>query len=224
MGCLWSASGTGLSVTVSSSTSWTTPAVRSSRFCFTPYVFWLAGLFVFLKYLFKDARKYANAPGLFGGRGEMAMAVPCCPLRSSAACGSESRLIGSLCSVSVVISNGLQPSLEGLGPRPSLSTVGRKPGHDSPWTLLRAPTQSGGPQATTSLSTVGCKPGHDTSRNNTVPASTGKTSTETSVRRSVSFNPQGWETVFGRYPREVSRSTAVDAGDTHWAHGSTQWY
>ena len=44
------------------------------------------------------------------------MAVPCCPLRGSAACGSESRLIGSLCSVSVVISNGLQPSLEGLGP------------------------------------------------------------------------------------------------------------
>ena len=75
---------------------------------------------------------YANAPGLFGGRGEMAMAVPCCPLRASTACGSESRLLGSLCSVSVVISNGLQPSLEGLGPRPSLSTVGRKPGHDSP--------------------------------------------------------------------------------------------
>ena len=59
---------------------------------------------------------YANAPGLFGGRGEMAMAVPCCPLHGNAACGSESRLMGSLCSVSVVISNGLQPSLEGLGP------------------------------------------------------------------------------------------------------------
>ena len=58
---------------------------------------------------------YANAPGLFGGRGEMAMAVPCC-LRGNTACGSESRLIGSLCSVSVVISNGLQPSLEGVGP------------------------------------------------------------------------------------------------------------
>ena len=27
-----------------------------------------------------------------------------------------------------------------------------------------------------------------------------KMSTETSVRRSVTFNPQGWETVFGRYP------------------------
>ena len=96
---------------------------------------------------------YANAPGLFGGRGEMAMAVPCCPLRGSAACGSESRLIGSLCSVSVVISNGLQPSLEGLGPRPSLSTVGRKPGHDTSRTNSPA-----------SRSTVGCKPGHDTCR------------------------------------------------------------
>ena len=49
-------------------------------------------------------------------------------------------------------------------------------------------------------------------------------STETSVRRSVIFNPQGWETVFGRYPREVFRSSAVDAGDTYWAYGSTQWY
>ena len=167
---------------------------------------------------------YANAPGLFGGRGEMAMAVPCCPLRGSAACGSESCLMGSLCSVSVVISNGLQPSLEALGQPASGSTVGCKPGHDSPWTLLRAPTQSGGPQATTRLSTVGCEPGHDTSRTNSVPASTGKTSTETSVRRSVTFNPQGWDTVFGRYPREVSRSTTVDAGDTYWAYGSTQWY
>ena len=53
---------------------------------------------------------------------------PCCPLRGSAACGSENRLVGSLCSVSVVISNGPRPSLEGLGPRPSLSTVGCKPG------------------------------------------------------------------------------------------------
>ena len=87
----------------------------------------------------------------------------------------------------------------GLGQPASGSTVGCKPGHDSPWTLLRAPTQSGGPQATTSLSTVGCEPGHDTARTNTVPASTGKTSTETSVRRSVTFNPQGWETVFNRY-------------------------
>ena len=36
----------------------------SSRFCFTPYVFWLAALFVFLKYLFKNARKHRNAPDL----------------------------------------------------------------------------------------------------------------------------------------------------------------
>ena len=42
-------------------------------------------------------------------------------------------------------------------------------------TLGWAPTQSGGPRATTSLSTVGCKPGHDTSWTNSVPASTGKT-------------------------------------------------
>ena len=32
---------------------------------------------------------------------------------------------------------------------------------------------------------------------------------EKSVRRSVTFNPQGWETVFGRYPREVSRPTLI---------------
>ena len=76
---------------------------------------------------------YANAPDLFGGRGEMAMAVPCCPLRGSTACGSESRLIGSLCSVSVVISNGLQPSLETRHVSDSLK-----------W----APTQCGGPRAT----------------------------------------------------------------------------
>ena len=57
-----------------------------------------------------------------------------------------------------------------------------------------------------------------------MPASTDKTSTETSVRRSVIFNPQGWETVFGRYPREVSRSSAVDAGYTYWVYDSTQCY
>ena len=84
MGCLWSASGTGLlgptsctryvpSVTVSSSTSWTT------------------------RQLYAVSLLHANAPGLIGGRGEMAIAVPCCPLRGSAACGSVSRLIGSLC-------------------------------------------------------------------------------------------------------------------------------
>ena len=112
----------------------------------------------------------------------------------------------------------------GLGSTSGGSTVGCKPGHDSPWTLLRAPTQSGRPQATTSLSTVGCKPGHDTARINSVPASTCKMSTVTSVRRSVTFNPQGWETVFDRYPREVSRSSAVDESDIYWAYGSTQWY
>ena len=99
---------------------------------------------------------YANAPGLFGSRGEMAMAVPCCPLRGSAARGSESRLIGSLCSVSVVISNGLQPSLEGLGPRPSLSTVGRNPvwrasGHQ------RAGRRSGASLDTTRLGPTQCQ-------------------------------------------------------------------
>ena len=119
---------------------------------------------------------------------------------------------------------GSNPVWRALGQPASRSTVGCKPGHDSPWTLLRVPTQSGGPQATTSPSTVGCKPGHDRSQTNSVPASTGKTSAETSVRRSVTFNPQGWETVFGRYTREVSRSSAVDAGDTFWAYGSTQWY
>ena len=51
-------------------------APRGPRQLYAPHAFalhrmffWLAGLFfVFLKYLFKDARKYA-APGLFGGRG-----------------------------------------------------------------------------------------------------------------------------------------------------------
>ena len=42
----------------------TSSSSTSSRFCFTPYVFWLAGLFVFLKYPFKNARKYTNAPDL----------------------------------------------------------------------------------------------------------------------------------------------------------------
>ena len=140
----------------------------------------------------------------------MAMAVPrcvlCCSLRGgiarTAGWSDGFRQVASFSS-SVVISNGLQPSLEGLGP--TSEPVDGRVQHDSPWTLLRAPTQSGGPQATTSLSTVGCKPGHDTARTNSVPASTGKTSTETSVRRSVTFNPQGWETVFlagisARYP------------------------
>ena len=131
---------------------------------------------------------YANAPGLFGGRGEMAMAVPCCPLRSTAACGSESRLIGSLCSVSVVISNGLQPSLEGHRPQRAC----RRSGANLDTTRQCQRAQARRPQKR--------------------------------LRRSVTFNPQGWETIFGRYPREVSRSTAVDAGDTYWAYASTQWY
>ena len=44
----------------------TSSSSTSSRFCCTPYVFWLAGSFVFLKYLFKDARKYTNALTSFG--------------------------------------------------------------------------------------------------------------------------------------------------------------
>ena len=95
---------------------------------------------------------HANAPGLFGGRGEMAMAVPCCPLRGSAACGSESRLIGSLCSVSVVISNGLQPSLDGLGP-----TSEPVDGRVQAWTRLALDSFKGSNpvwRATRSLSTV----------------------------------------------------------------------
>ena len=139
--------------------------VRACFFLSLLYVASRVRVLVFLEFVYWLFLYYANAPGLSGGRGEMAMAVPCCPLRGSAACGCESRLIGSLCSVSVVISNGLQPSLEGLGPRPSLSTVGRKPGHDTSQTLLNGlqPSLEGlGPRP--SLSTVGRKPGHGTSR------------------------------------------------------------
>ena len=64
------------------------------------------------------------------------MAVPrcvlCCSLRGGIArtAGWSDGFRQVACfSSSVVILNGLQPSLEGLGPRPSLSAVGRKPGH-----------------------------------------------------------------------------------------------
>ena len=52
--------------------------------------------------------------------------------------------------------------MEGLAPPASRSTVGCKPGHDSPWTLLRD-LQPSMERATppASRSTVGCKPGHD---------------------------------------------------------------
>ena len=77
-----------------------------------------------------------------------------------------------------VSSKGFPPQDgEGLGPSASRSTVGCKPGHDSPWTLsrdLQPSTEKGhGPPA--SRSTVGCKP------------------TTRLVKGSDAINPQGWE-------------------------------
>ena len=85
---------------------------------------------------------------------------------------------------------GLQPSLEGHGPR-------------------RTCRRSGANLDTTWLGPTQCQ------------ASTGKKSTETSVRRSVIFNPQGWETVFGRYPARYPGRRPWTRY-TYWVYDSTQ--
>ena len=131
-------------------------------------VWWFRHAHPGLRHLYPVFLLFFNAPGLSRGRGEMAMAVPrcvlCCSLR-----GGIARTVGwsdgfrqvASFSSSVVISNALQNQSGGpwanqrAGRRSGASLDTTRPG------LLRAPTQSGRPQATASRSTVGCKPGHD---------------------------------------------------------------
>ena len=73
MGCLWSASGTGLLGPTS------LYALRTQCYGLVEHLVDHASSYC------SSSCIYANAPGLFGGRGEMAMAVPCChPLYGTA--------------------------------------------------------------------------------------------------------------------------------------------
>ena len=59
----------------------------------------LLRILVFLEFVYWPFLSYTNAPGLFGGRGEMAMAVPCCHSFFGTACAfglTWRPLIGSL--------------------------------------------------------------------------------------------------------------------------------
>ena len=134
----------------------------------------LLQVLVFLVFVYWPFLSYTNAPGLFGGRGQMAMSVPCCHSFYGTACAfglTWRPFTGSLFLSFLLVSfeNRDPPANEGvraicfktcsslaLGQPACGSTVGCKPGHDSPWILSRAPTQSGGSRATTNLSTVGC--------------------------------------------------------------------
>ena len=52
--------------------------VRAYFYLSLLYVASQVRVLVFLEFVHWLFLLYANAPGLFGGRGEMAMAVPCC--------------------------------------------------------------------------------------------------------------------------------------------------
>ena len=76
---------------------------------------------------------------------------------------------------------------EGLGPPASRSTVGCKPGHDSPWTPLRDL------QSSMERATGHQRAGRPSGASLDFYDSPWDTITETSVKGSDAINPQGWE-------------------------------
>ena len=206
MGCLWLASGTcllGPSSLYALRTSWTMPAVRVQVLVFLDFVYWLSLL-------------YTNAPDLFGGRGEMAMAVPCCHSFYGTACAfglTWRPFTGSLYLSSFWCRLKPGPSGErgrksgllqdmlvtGLGP-----TSERVDGRVQAWTRLALDSFKGS-------NPVWRATGHNEPVDGRVQTWTRhgraiipRTDGQRPKDRSVTINPQGWETVFGRYPRQYA--------------------
>ena len=170
----------------------------------------------FLEFVYWLSLLYTNAPGLFGGRGEMAMAVPRCHSSFGTACAfglTWRPLTGSLYLSSFWCRLKPGPSGErgrksgllqdmlvtGLGP-----TSVRVDGRVQAWTRLALDSFK-------FSNPVWRATGHNEPVDGRVQTWTRhgraiipRTDGQRPKDRSVTIDPQGWETVFGRYPRQYA--------------------